>query len=64
MFTELDCPNPFNKSLTSKDIWKMDKERYEDLLKQRNIKTFIIWEDEYNNFDAKKYIENVLNISL
>ena len=21
-------------------------------------------EDEYNNFDAKKYIENVLNISL
>ena len=42
----------------------MDKERYEDLLKQRNIKTFIIWEDEYNNFDAKKYIKNVLNISL
>lgn len=28
------------------------------------IKTFIIWEDEHNNFDAKKYIENVLNISL
>lgn len=57
MFTELDCPNPLSKSLTSKDIWKMDKERYEDLLKQRNIKTFIIWEDEYNNFDAKNILK-------
>ena len=64
-YKEEDTPNPFNKKLLAKDIWKEEKNRVEALKNQYNIDTYIIWEDDYlNNFDEKKYILDILNIKL
>lgn len=48
-FKDYDCPNPFNKKLTAKEIWNNDLCRYKTLRNEHNIKTIIIWESDYNN---------------
>ena len=57
-YKEDDRPNPFDQSLTSKDIWDHDKERYDYLLKEHGIKTIVVWEEDYrNNFDVVKFLK-------
>jgi hypothetical protein len=57
-FSEGDCPNPFNPTLTCKKIWLNDALRYKTLFKEHNIKTLIIWESEYKeNFDIIKFLQ-------
>lgn len=48
LFLENDRPNPFNKNLTSKDIWENDKIK-EDTLKNCGFDVLKIWEMDYNN---------------
>lgn len=48
LFLENDTPNPFNKNLTSKDIWENDKIK-EDTLKNCGFDVLKIWETDYNN---------------
>ena len=58
-----DRPNPFDQSLTSKDIWDHDKERYDYLLKEHGIKTIVVWEEDYrNNFDVVKFLKENFNL--
>lgn len=46
-YNEQDRPNPYNKDLTSKDIWENDLERYNKLKSIRNIDTIVIWESDF-----------------
>lgn len=64
-FTENDCPNPHNKTLTAKKIWENDNNRYKKLKECRNINTIVVWEYDYNNgIDVQKFIKEQLNIIL
>ena len=57
--------NPFDKTMTAKELREKDKNRYENLYKKFGIKTFVIWELDYNdNWDAKNFIINTLKIDL
>jgi len=38
-----DYPNPFNKNLSAKEIWKTNKIRYDTIKKEKDINTIIIW---------------------
>ena len=48
MYNENDCPNPFVKDLTAKEMWKKDKEKIETVKKYRGFDVLVIWEDELN----------------
>ena len=61
IYNENDKPNPFNKTLTAKNIWEIDEERKNILLKEHNIKTYIIWENDYiNGLDLNEFINNII----
>jgi hypothetical protein len=51
-----DCPNPFNKNLSAKEIWKNDKIRYNTLKKEKNINTIIVWQSEYETLNINEFI--------
>lgn len=55
LFKETDCPNPFNKKLSSKDIWLYDAEKNQ-LATKNGYEIFIIWESDY--LDNKSYCLN------
>ena len=58
--------NPFDKTKTAKEIRDKDKLRYKYLQDKYGIKTYVIWELDYNpdNFDYIKYITETLKITL
>lgn len=65
LFEADEYPNPFNKSLTSQDIWDADNRRYKQLKDLHNIITIVVWERDYNdNFNFESFIKNTLNIKL
>lgn len=66
LYKDNDRPNPFKQHLTAKEIREKDKERYLFLFKENNIKTFVIWELDFNpeEFDYKKYITDTLKINI
>lgn len=59
IYKEDDKPIPFN-DFFAKEIWKKDEERY-NKLKNKGIKTIIIWENEYRNSGLDKSVENIIN---
>ena len=64
IFKANDTPNFYNKKITAKEMWDLDNERKNELEKM-GIKTFYIWELDYNeNFDVKKFITETLKIEL
>lgn len=66
VYSDEDCPNPFLPNATAKQLREADKERYLYLFKKYGIKTYIIWELDFNpkTFDYKDFIENILNINI
>ena len=61
---DIKC-HPYDKNLTAKDLQIRDKIRNEFLFKNFGIKTFVVWESDYNkNFDVKKFITDILKIKL
>lgn len=48
LFNESDCPNPYDKTLTAKQMWLNDKEKI-DLAKSKGFDVMIIWERDYRN---------------
>lgn len=65
IFKENDFPNPHNKTLTAKEIWENDNNRYKLLKEMRNINTIVVWEqDYYDGIDIEKFIKEKLNIIL
>lgn len=61
-FKEYDNPNPFNRNLTAKEIWKNEKLRIDILKEEHNIDTIVVWEYDYDKtLDVKEFINNILN---
>ena len=58
--------NPFVKNITAKELREKDQERYEYLLNKYGIKTYVIWELDYNpeTFNYIDYIKNTLKITI
>jgi len=48
LFNESDCPNPFDKTITAKQMWSNDKEKI-DLAKSKGFEVMVIWERDYRN---------------
>jgi len=48
LFNESDCPNPFDRTLTAKQMWSNDKEKI-DLAKSKGFEVMVIWERDYRN---------------
>lgn len=46
MFCESDCPNPYRKDLTSKEIWDFDKKKL-DLARTKGYNIIVVWEKDY-----------------
>ena len=59
IYKEDDCPNPFRKDLTSKEIWNYDKKKF-DVLENIGFKMLIVWESEYKE-NPDKIIKNCLH---
>lgn len=63
IFEAKSYPNPYNTKITAEQIWENDKSRKEALLKQYNIKTYYIWENDYKdqNFDLHKFVKIIID---
>lgn len=63
---EDDCHcNPFNLKVTAKELREKDKERYKSLYLNHRIKTYVIWELDYDQFwDPKDFIKNTLKLEI
>ena len=59
-FNETDNPNPFNKTITAKEIWDNDNHRINSLL-ELGIKTIIVWESDYKkkSFDINELVKKI-----
>ena len=58
LFTESDCPNPFDRTLTAKQMWLNDKEKI-DLAKSEGFDVMVIWERDYRN-NPKIIVNNII----
>ena len=56
IFKKDDHPHPFDKSITSNDIWNNDKNKIDLINKEHNISTIIIWESDVENLDYNKLV--------
>ena len=59
-FNETDNPNPFNKTITAKEIWDNDNHRINSLL-ELGIKTIRVWESDYKkkSFDINELVKKI-----
>lgn len=66
LFEDDEYCNPFKKDKTAKELREIDEERYKYLYDNYGIKTFVMWESDFNKkrFDPIDYINNVLKIEL
>jgi hypothetical protein len=66
LYADDECCNPFVKNITAKELREKDEARYKWLYEKYGIKTYVIWELDYNpnEFDYISYINNVLKIEL
>ena len=66
LYADDECCNPFVKNITAKELREKDEARYKWLYEKHGIKTYVIWELDYNpnEFDYISYINNVLKIEL
>jgi very-short-patch-repair endonuclease len=58
LFNESDCPNPFDKTITAKQMWSNDKEKI-DLAKSKGFEVMVIWERDYRN-DPEAIMNNII----
>lgn len=57
-FKECDTPNPYNKTLTAKEIWEAD-ERKNNVIINCGFELLKVWESDYNN-DKDKVFNDVV----
>lgn len=48
LFQENECPNPFKKDKTCKELWEFDKEK-SDVAKKHDFEILHVWEYDYRN---------------
>lgn len=58
LFNESDCPNPFDKTITAKQMWSNDKVKI-DLAKSKGFDVMVIWERDYRN-DPEAIVESII----
>lgn len=58
-YIETDCPNPYNKLLTAKEIWEFDNIKNNVLIKL-GFDVLIIWESDYNE-NKNKIINDIIS---
>lgn len=58
LFNESDCPNPFDRTLTVKQMWLNDKEKV-DLAKSKGFDVMVIWERDYRK-DPEIIVNNII----
>ena len=58
IFKEYDTPNPYNKTLTAKEIWKAD-ECKNNVIVKCGFKLLKVWESDYNN-DKDKVFNDIV----
>lgn len=56
IYKDEDYPNPYNKNLSALEIWKKDEIRYSKLNEEKNIKTIIVWQSDYETLDINEFI--------
>lgn len=62
IFEDNEKCNPWAPELTAKDMQDADAERYDLLLKEHGIKTYIIWELDYNDgLDVESLARRIIN---
>lgn len=52
MYSEKDTPNPYNKSLTTEEIWAYDKQKV-DFLVEKGYNVKIVWEKDFKENKTK-----------
>lgn len=64
-FKQTDYPNPFDNTITAKQMHDNDAARYKELNVLYGVKTIVVWEIDYNNgIDIEKFIKEKINIIL
>jgi len=64
-FKQTDYPNPFDNTITAKQMHDNDSARYKELNVLYDVKTIVVWEIDYNNgIDMEKFIQEKINIIL
>lgn len=58
LFKEYDTPNPYNKTITAKEIWKAD-ERKNSVIVNCGFELLKVWKSDYNN-DKDKVFNNMV----
>jgi len=48
-----DTPNPFARSLTSKDIWDIDLKKQQCIIRERGFDFLVVWESDFRSNPAK-----------
>lgn len=59
LFSESDCPNPYDRTLTVKQMWLNDKEKI-DLARSKGFEVMVIWERDYRN-NPEIIVNNIIN---
>ena len=57
-FKECDTPNPYNKTLTAKEIWEADECKNNVIIKC-GFELLKVWESDYNN-DKDKVFNDIV----
>lgn len=57
LFNESDRPNPYDETLTAKDMWERDKQKV-DFAKKNGYNVFVVWESEYRK-DKDRILETI-----
>lgn len=64
-FTDDSKCHPYNRNISAKELQLKDKKRYHELERIYGVKTYVVWESEYDkNFDVEKFITDTLKIPL
>lgn len=59
LFCESDTPNPYNKTITAKDIWEVDKDKIQRLQNEGFV-VKIVWESDYKK-DKQFVLDTIIN---
>ena len=65
VYKKNDHPNPYDQTITAKEMWERDKERIKKLKKLWNIDTIVVWEMDYKKgINIEDFIRRTLKIKL
>ena len=61
LYNDDECCNPYFPNITAKELRERDCIRYDTLLKEYGIKTYVIWELDYKNgINLEEFANNII----